>query len=96
MDQGMAFRRGHGFGDVDVDALPRQWDIHVGSVVACGAASPRCRRRRLSVREAARLQSFPDWYAFSGTKEQQFTQIGNAVPPLFSYKLAQSVVRALR
>lgn len=53
------------------------------------------RRRRLSVREAARLQSFPDWYSFSGTKEQQFTQIRNAVTPLFSYKLAQSVVRAL-
>ena len=49
------------------------------------------RRRRLSVREAARLQSFPDWYEFSGTKEQQFTQIGNAVPPMFAYKLAQSV-----
>ena len=53
------------------------------------------RRRRLSVREAARLQSFPDWYEFSGTKEQQFTQIGNAVPPMFSYKLAQSVVSYL-
>lgn len=50
------------------------------------------RRRRLSVREAARLQSFPDWYGFAGTKEQQFTQIGNAVPPLFAYRLAQSVV----
>lgn len=49
------------------------------------------RRRRLSVREAARLQSFPDWYTFSGTKEQQFTQIGNAVPPMFAYRLAQSV-----
>ena len=53
------------------------------------------RRRRLSVCEAARLQSFPDWYEFSGTKEQQFTQIGNAVPPMFSYKLAQSVVSYL-
>jgi len=54
------------------------------------------RRRRLSVREAARLQSFPDWYEFSGTREQQFTQIGNAVPPMFSYKLAQSVVSYLK
>lgn len=54
------------------------------------------RRRRLSVHEAARLQSFPDWYSFSGTQEQQFTQIGNAVPPLFAYRLAQSVVRYLK
>ena len=54
------------------------------------------RRRRLSVREAARLQSFPDWYEFSGTKEQQFTMIGNAVPPMFSYKLAQSVINCLK
>ena len=54
------------------------------------------RRRRLSVREAARLQSFPDWYEFSGTKEQQFTMIGNAVPPMFSYKLAQSVISYLK
>ena len=54
------------------------------------------RRRRLTVREAARLQAFPDWFEFSGTQEQQFTQIGNAVPPMFSYKLAKSVVGYLR
>ena len=54
------------------------------------------RRRRLSVREAARLQSFPDGYEFSGTKEQQFTMIGNAVPPMFSYKLAHSVIGYLK
>lgn len=49
------------------------------------------RRRRITVREAARLQGFPDWYEFTGTLEQQYTQIGNAVPPLFAYQLAQSV-----
>lgn len=50
------------------------------------------RRRRITVQEAARLQGFPDWYRFYGTEESQFTQIGNAVPPICSYKLALSVV----
>jgi DNA (cytosine-5)-methyltransferase 1 len=49
------------------------------------------RRRRLLHREAARLQSFPDWFNFSGNETQQFNQIGNAVPPLLAYGLALSV-----
>ncbi|MDR6807523.1 DNA (cytosine-5)-methyltransferase 1 [Dyadobacter sp. BE34] len=49
------------------------------------------RRRRLSVQEAARLQSFPDWFSFSGTETSQFYQIGNAVPPLLGYQLALSL-----
>lgn len=52
---------------------------------------PDGRRRRIVQREAARLQSFPDWFEFCGNEVQQFTQIGNAVPPLLSYKLAQCV-----
>ena len=56
---------------------------------------PDGRRRRITVREAARLQSFPDWYEFSGTKDSQFTQIGNAVPPLFAYQLGLRVVAYL-
>ena len=53
------------------------------------------RRRRITVREAARLQSFPDWFEFSGTETQQFTQIGNAVAPRFAYHLALTIKQYL-
>ena len=49
------------------------------------------RRRRLLHKEAARLQSFPDWFQFSGNETQQYNQIGNAVPPLLAYQLALSL-----
>ena len=49
------------------------------------------RRRRIEVREAARLQSFPDWFEFCGNESRQFNQIGNAVPPLFAYRIAQAL-----
>lgn len=49
------------------------------------------RRRRITVREAARLQSFPDWFNFSGKQTSKYNQIGNAVAPNFSYHLANSI-----
>ncbi|MBI4804054.1 MAG: DNA cytosine methyltransferase [Desulfovibrio sp.] len=49
------------------------------------------RRRRLVAREAARLQSFPDWFEFIGNETSVFNQIGNAVPPMLSYHIASSV-----
>ncbi len=52
---------------------------------------PDGRRRRLFIREAARLQSFPDCFEFSGTETSCFNQVGNAVPPLFAFYLANSV-----
>ena len=47
--------------------------------------------RALSPREGARIQSFPDWFQFSGTHTEIKTQIGNAVPPLLAVALANQI-----
>jgi DNA (cytosine-5)-methyltransferase 1 len=47
--------------------------------------------RTISVREAARLQSFPDGFLFEGSMNPAFRQIGNAVPPLQAYALAMAI-----
>lgn len=52
--------------------------------------------RTISVREAARLQSFPDGFRFHGTMNPAFKQIGNAVPPLLAKALATQMMQTLR
>ncbi len=53
------------------------------------------RNRAVSVREAARLQSFPDSFIFKGSKDQQYQQVGNAVPPMLAKALAESILKRL-
>jgi DNA (cytosine-5)-methyltransferase 1 len=54
--------------------------------------TPRC----ITVREAARLHSYPDWFRFHATKWHGFRQIGNSVPPLLAQAIAQEIIKALK
>lgn len=52
--------------------------------------------RTLSIREAARIQTFPDWFRFAGEPSHRLRQIGNAVPPLLAESLGSSLRRTLQ
>ena len=51
--------------------------------------------RAISIREAARLQTFPDTFVFEGTKDSQYQQVGNAVPPVLAKAIATSLIPIL-
>ncbi len=52
--------------------------------------------RAITVREAARLQSFPDGFRFQGAMKEGYRQIGNAVPPFVSFHLGESIISAIK
>jgi DNA (cytosine-5)-methyltransferase 1 len=78
------------------DAPSRTLMAHIGKDTYSHIHYDSKQARVISVREAARLQSFPDGFAFYGTMNPAYRQIGNAVPPLMAKRLAETIIDALR
>lgn len=76
---------------------PPRWikNYEMPKVVKKGKKEPLKGTRKLSIREQARLQTFPDWFEFSGSPYSQSRQIGNAVPPLFARVLFTKIIEQL-
>lgn len=78
-----------------------QWDRPCGTIVAgidkitCGRFVHPKYNRLLTPRECARLQSFPDDFVFKGSHVTQYYLIGNAVPPKFSEKISEVLIKIL-
>jgi len=74
----------------------RTLTAHIGKDTYSHIHYDSAQARVITVREAARLQSFPDGFLFIGTMNPAFCQIGNAVPPLLARQIATGIVNSLR
>ncbi|MDR3574426.1 MAG: DNA cytosine methyltransferase [Anaerolineaceae bacterium] len=79
---------------------PRKEDLACTILTKCdihwGAYIHPEQDRAISVREAARLQSFPDSFIFHGSTTEQYVQVGNAVPPYLGKSVAEAVINSIR
>ncbi|TQN55382.1 DNA cytosine methyltransferase [Agrobacterium tumefaciens] len=80
---------------LDPDKPSRTLTAHMGKDTYSHIHYDSGQRRTVSVREAARLQSFPDGFQFAGAMNAAFRQIGNAVPPLLGYAVARTLLAQL-
>jgi DNA (cytosine-5)-methyltransferase 1 len=80
---------------MEADAPARTLMAHIGKDTYSHIHYDSSQARTISVREAARLQSFPDGFHFHGTMNPAFRQIGNAVPPLLAHAVYSHLTRLL-